>query len=331
MIRIALDAMGGDNAPGPIVAGAIEAAAQTSAHILLVGDPAKIRSHAASLPSNIEIVEAKDVIAMDDKPAEAVRKKRDASLVVCARLVKQGEADALVTAGNTGAATAVSLLTWGRVKGVERPAIATFMPSRKGNFLFMDCGASPDVEPPQLVEFALMGRAWVQKVSGVRDPKVQLLNIGEEPGKGNAFTKEAFELLTPFPWFAGNLEGKDMFKGPADVVVCEGFVGNMVLKSCEGVGEFILEEIRAAVPGWPARALYLPLRSVMKKLWQKVDYAEYGGSPLLGVNGVCIIGHGRSNAKAVRNAVLNAQKAVERGLVPAIAESVRAAHPTEAS
>ncbi|MES1227445.1 MAG: phosphate acyltransferase PlsX, partial [Armatimonadota bacterium] len=276
------------------------------------------------LPSSVKVVEARDVIAMDDKPAEAVRKKRDASLVVCARMVKEGAADALVTAGNTGAATAVSLLTWGRVKGVERPAIATFMPYRSGTFLFMDCGASPDVEPAQIVEFALMGRAWVQKVAGRQNPKVQLLNIGEEPGKGNAFTKEAFELLSPFEWFAGNLEGKDMFKQPADVVVCEGFVGNMVLKSCEGVGEFILDEIRAAVPKGPGKLLFWPLKKALAPLRQKVDYAEYGGSPLLGVNGICIIGHGRSNAKAVRNAILNAVKAVEGGLVSSIAESVRA-------
>lgn len=327
MIRVAVDAMGGDHAPGPVVLGAVEASAVTQAKILLVGDPGRIARVCDRLPANVEVVESCDVIAMDDKPAEAVRKKRDASLVVCARMVKEGHAEALVTAGNTGAATAVSLLTWGRVKGVARPAIATFMPCREGKFLFMDCGASPDVEPAQMVEFALMGRAWAQQVAGRPDPTVQLLNIGEEPGKGNAFAKEAYDLLAPYPWFRGNLEGKDMFKRPADVVVCEGFVGNMVLKSCEGVGEFILEEIKAAVPQGPARLLFWPLKRVMAPLRQKVDYAEYGGSPLLGVNGVCIIGHGRSNAKAVRNAILNAVKAVEGGLVAAIAESVRAVHP----
>ena len=329
MIRVALDAMGGDHAPEPIVLGAIEAAAQTDAQILLVGDPDKIRKFGPTLPANVKVVEARDVIAMDDKPAEAVRKKRDASLVVCARMVKEGEADALVTAGNTGAATAVSLLTWGRVKGVSRPAIATLMPCKSSTFLFLDCGASPDVEPAQMLEFALMGRAWVQKVAGRENPRVQLLNIGEEPGKGNAFTKEAYELLKPFEWFAGNLEGKDMFKHPADVVVCEGFVGNMVLKSCEGVGEFILEEIKAAVPKGPGKILFWPLKKALAPLRQKVDYAEYGGSPLLGVNGICIIGHGRSNAKAVRNAVLNAVKAVKEGLVGSIAESVRAVQPAD--
>lgn len=327
MTRVAVDAMGGDHAPEPVVHGAIEASALTDAEILLVGDPDKIGAVSRALPPTVRVVESRQVIAMDDKPVEAIKKQRDASMVVCARMVKEGQADALVTAGNTGAATAVSLLTWGRVKGVARPAIATFMPCRNGKFLFLDCGASPDVEPAQLVEFALMGRAWAQKVAGRSNPRVQLLNIGEEPGKGNAFAKEAYEMLSPYGWFAGNLEGKDMFKAPADVVVCEGFVGNMVLKSCEGVGEFILEEIKAAVPKGPGRLLFWPLKKALAPLRQKVDYAEYGGSPLLGVNGVCVIGHGRSNAKAVRNAILNAVKASREGLVASIAESVRAAHP----
>ena len=325
MIRVAVDAMGGDYAPEPIVTGTLDASALTDAELILVGDPTKMRLP-QRLPSNVRIVKADDVITMEDKPAEAVRKKLDASLVVCARMVKAKEADALVTAGNTGAATAVSLLSWGRIKGVERPAIGTFMPSRTGPFLFLDCGASPDVEASQIVEFALMGRAWSQKVMGIQDPKVGLLNIGEEPGKGNAFTKEAYGHLAPFPWFKGNVEGKDMFKSPPEVIVCEGFVGNMVLKSCEGVGEFIVAEILAAIPKGPARLLFAPLKFALKPLRSKIDYAEYGGSPLLGVNGICIIGHGRSNAKAIRNAILNAVKAVEGDLVKAIGESVRILH-----
>lgn len=327
MIRIALDAMGGDYAPEPMIAGAIEAAPLVNAEILLVGNPDRMKL--PPLPSNVRVVEAREVIEMDDKPADAVRKKKDASLVVCARMVKEGTADALVSAGNTGAATAVSLLTWGRIKGVDRPAIATFMPCKSGQFLFMDCGASPDVDPETMIQFALMGRAWVEQIKGIKNADVKLLNIGEEPGKGNKFSQEAYELLSPFPWFKGNIEGKDMFKNPPPVVVCEGFVGNVVLKASEGVGEFFFDQIRSAVPTGPMKFLFLPLRKVMAPVRQKADYAEYGGSPLLGVNGICIIGHGRSNAKAIRNAILNAVKAVEGRLVESIQTSVQGVRNTQ--
>jgi glycerol-3-phosphate acyltransferase PlsX len=188
--------------------------------------------------------------------------------------------------------------------------------------LLLDAGASPDINPVQLLEFALMGRAYALKVMGKEDPKVHLLNIGEEPGKGNAFAKQAHELMAGHPWFAGNIEGKEMFHEPCDVVVCDAFVGNIVLKTAEGVGEFIMKEIRDAVPKGIGRLAFLPLMKALAPMRKRVDYAEYGGSPLLGLNGLCIICHGRSNAKAIKNAVLTAAKAVENELVPAICEAI---------
>jgi glycerol-3-phosphate acyltransferase PlsX len=259
---------------------------------------------------------------MDDKPLEAIRKKKDSSLAVGVNLVKEGLADAFVSAGNTGAVTASSVLSWRQIEGVHRPAIASPFPNRHGQFLLLDAGASPDVDPVHLLEFALMGRAYAEKVMSRKQPKVHLLNIGEEPGKGNAFAKQAYELLSGHQWFAGNIEGKDMFHQPCDVVVCDAFVGNIVLKTAEGVGEFIMDEIKKSVPSDLRKLMFLPLKKALAPLRRKVDYAEYGGSPLLGLNGLCIICHGRSNAKAIRNAVQIAATAVENGLVPTIRDAI---------
>lgn len=311
--------MGGDHAPKEIVEGTIQAATLIKGELILVGDPVKISAVSTQpLPPNIHIHPASEVIEMDDKPIEAIRKKKDSSLVVCMNLVKEGAADAVVSAGNTGAATASALLTWRQIAGIHRPAIASPFPSKKGRFIVLDAGASPDVEPENLLEFAHMGRAYAEKVMGKRSPKVHLLNIGEEPGKGNAFAKDAFNLLQGHDWFAGNIEGKDLFHGHCDVVVCDAFVGNIVLKTAEGVGEFIVDEIRAQVPLGFAKVFYSPLKKVMAPLREKMDYAEYGGSPLLGLNGNCVICHGRSNAKAVKNAILSAAKSVENDLVETI-------------
>jgi glycerol-3-phosphate acyltransferase PlsX len=322
-LRIALDAMGGDHAPKEIVAGAIQAAPLIKGGILLVGDPSQIEECAEGpMPANVDIHPASEVVGMDEKPMEAVRKKKDSSLAVAVQLVKDGLADALVSAGNTGAVTAASLISWRQISGVHRPAIASPFPNRHGQFLLLDAGASPDIDPVQLLEFALMGRAYALKVMGKKDPKVHLLNIGEEPGKGNAFAKQAHELMSGHPWFAGNIEGKDMFHQPCDVVVCDAFVGNIVLKTAEGVGELIMKEIRDAVPKGIGKVAFLPLMKTLAPLRKRLDYAEYGGSPLLGLNGLCIICHGRSNAKAIKNAVLTAATAVENELVPAICEAI---------
>jgi glycerol-3-phosphate acyltransferase PlsX len=322
-LRIAIDAMGGDHAPKEVVAGVLLAAAETKASLVLVGDPSQIERHLRGpVPSNVDIHPATEVVGMEEKPMDAIRKKKDSSLAVGVELVKEGKAHAFVSAGNTGAVTASTLLSWRQIPGVHRPAIASPFPNKHGRFLLLDAGASPDVDPVQLLEFALMGRAYAQKVMGRPDPKVHLLNIGEEPGKGNQFAKQAHELLAGHSWFAGNIEGKDMFHSPCDVVVCDAFVGNIVLKTAEGVGEFILDEIKAAVPTDVRKLAFLPLKKALAPLRKKVDYAEYGGSPLLGLNGLCIICHGRSNAKAIKNAVLIAATAVENDLVNAICDAI---------
>ncbi len=311
--------MGGDKAPGEIVAGAIAAAPDIKGEVILVGDPSEIEDVLAGpVPSNVHIHPASQVIDMHEKPTEALRKKKDSSLVVATKLVKDGQADAMVSAGNTGAATAGSLLAWRQIPGIHRPAIASPIPSKFGRCLLLDAGASPDVDPIHLLEFALMGRAYAQTVMGRKNPKVHLLNIGEEPGKGNAFAKQAYELLAAHDWFAGNIESKDMFHERCDVVVCDAFVGNIVLKTAEGVGEFLMNEIKEAVPKGLGRLAFLPMRKALLPLRKKIDYAEYGGSPLLGLNGLCIICHGRSNSKAIANATKIAALAVENKLVPTI-------------
>lgn len=324
-MSIALDAMGGDHAPAEIVHGALQAAPFVSTKILLVGQPDAIERHLGrNRPPNVEIVPASEVVDMDEKPTEAIRKKKDSSMAVAANLVKDGVAKAFVSAGNTGAATAISLLTWRQVQGVHRPAIGSMIPSRGDGFLLLDAGASPDIDPENIVEFAVMGRAYMEKVQGRKNPKVHLLNIGEEEGKGSAWAKQCQNLLFKHSWFAGNIEGKDMFRPDVDVVVCDAFVGNIVLKTCEGVAEFMAELIRQEVPTNPlARLPYLPMRKAMAPVRKKMDYAEVGGSPLLGLNGICIIAHGRSNARAMKNAILMAQRSIDGDVVNAIRDSVR--------
>lgn len=316
-MNIALDAMGGDHAPEQIVLGAVEAAKLIRGTITLVGDPQQIANFLPKpAPANIAIHPASQVIEMEESPVEAMRKKRDSSMVVAVDLVKAGTADVVVSAGNTGAAAAASLLGWRQAPGIHRPAIASTFPGRKGQWLLLDAGASPDVDPEHLVEFAQVGRIYSEIMMGRHEAKVHLLNIGEEDSKGNAFAKQAHKLLSRHSWFAGNIEGKDLFRTDVDVVVCDAFVGNIVLKTAEGVAEFIMGSIREQLPtGTLAKLPYLPLRKLMAPLKKKTDYSEYGGSPLLGLNGLTYICHGRSNAKAIKNALLVAAQAVEAGLL----------------
>lgn len=323
-MSIALDAMGGDHAPAEIVKGALEASPHLRMNVLLVGDPSRIEPLLPKpCPPNIQIHSASEVIEMHDKPTEALRRKKDSSLVVAVDLVKQGAAQAFVSAGNTGACTAACLLSWRQIKGIDRPAIASVIPNRHGGFLLLDAGASPDIHPKNLLDFAIMGRAYSERVLGRRNPAVHLLNIGEEEGKGNAFSKEAFAHLASYPWFSGNIEGKDMFSKECDIVLCDAFVGNVVLKTSEGVAEFILGTIREGVPkSGIMRLMYAPLKKLVAPLRKSMDYAEYGGSPLLGLNGLCIICHGRSSAKAIKNALLLAQKGIEGQVVETIREGV---------
>jgi glycerol-3-phosphate acyltransferase PlsX len=317
---IALDAMGGDHAPDQIVKGALEALSTLRCRVVLVGDESRLRSLLpATLPAGLSLRHAAQTVEMEEKPTEAFRTKKDSSLYIAAEMVRDGEAHALISAGNTGAATTFSLLLWKKLPGVRRPAIVSRMPNRDGGFVFLDCGASPDVDPEDLVEFSAMGRAYAQVVMGRKSPRVHLLNIGEEEGKGNAFSQQAFRLLKEHDWFAGNIEGKDMYNKPCDVVVCDAFVGNVVLKSSEGVAELIRSIISEAVPKNPIlRALYWPVKKVSLPLKREMDYASAGGAPLLGLNGLCIICHGRSSARAIKNALEGTQAMLENDLLGTI-------------
>ena len=323
-MSIALDVMGGDHAPQEIVAGALLAAPELKMPLFLVGDVARIAPLLpANLPRNISIKPASQQVEMDEKPTEAFRKKKDSSLMVAIKMVKDGQAQAVVSAGNTGAASAFALLVWRQLPGIHRPAIISTLPNAHGGFALLDAGASPDADPENLVEFAKMGRAYAERVMGRKNPRVHLLNIGEEEGKGNAFAKQTYNLLKPYAWFAGNIEGKDMYAKPCDVVVCDAFVGNIVLKTSEGVAELIVKSIKDEVPENPVlRSLYWPVAKVTGPLRKRMDYAETGGSPLLGLNGLCMICHGRSNARAIKNALLLTQRSIESDLVGTIARTV---------
>ena len=326
-MRIAVDAMGGDFAPAAVVEGALEAARSGSVEVTLVGRETAIRQIMGRLGVRgdaVLIVDAPDVIEMDEPPAQAVRRKKSASLVVCADLVRDGEADGMFSAGNTGAGMAVSLFKFGRITGIDRPAIALPLPNMNGDTLLLDAGANVDVGPHCLVQYAVMGSIYSREIQGVENPRVGLVNIGEEECKGNELSREALILLKAAPVnFVGNIEGPDLFNGRVDVVVCDGFTGNVILKVAEGVAEFVMQQIRVEVDGNPL--LKIPaalLGPAFRRIRRRTDYGERGGALLLGVNGVCLIGHGRSNAQAVANAVRTTGEAVRHGIIEKIREQV---------
>ncbi len=307
-MTIAVDAMGGDRAPFVVVQGAVEAAREYGHPIILVGDGELVRSelekHSTSgLP--ISVKHAGEVVAMDEPPSQAVRRKKDSSIRVAADLVRNGQAGAFFSAGNTGAAMAVSKFRWGCLKGVERPAIAVQLPTSEGVTTLLDAGATIDCKPKHLVQFAIMGEMYSRYILRKPDPKVALLSIGEEAGKGNEVIKEAFAVLKESSLnFIGNLDGKEVYQGKADVIVCDGFVGNVALKISESAAEMIAKTFRRELTRtWVNKLGALILRPALRNFRRAVDYSEYGGAPLLGVNGVCIIGHGGSSAKAIRNAI----------------------------
>ncbi len=308
-MKIAVDAMGGDNAPHAIVAGAVQAAKEYGVGIILVGIEQSIQAelkkhtHAQSLP--IEIRNATEVVDMLDSPVTVFRRKKDSSIRVANELVKSGEAVAVISAGHSGAAMATSLFVLGSLEGVERPAIATFMPTMKGTSIILDVGANVDCKPNHLLQFAIMGEVYAKYVLKNPNPRVGLLSIGEEATKGNELTKEAFKLLTETSLnFIGNVEGRDVMSGNADVVVCDGFIGNVVLKLSEAVAEAIGLMIRENIGDNLIKKLgYFMMRPVFRALKRRVDYAEYGGMPLIGINGISIISHGRSSAQAIKNAI----------------------------
>lgn len=329
-MRIAVDAMGGDHAPEEIVLGAIAAAKEYSMEIVLVGDEAAINpilenNGAASL-QNITVFHASQVIDMCEQPGAAVRKKKDASVVVATRLVKEGNCNAVVAAGSTGAAVAAAMFGLGRIKGVERATIATPIPNLTGTTVLLDSGANVDSKPKHLVQSAVMGSIYAQYVLGINKPRCGLLNIGEEESKGNEQALATFPLLKQLKTinFIGNVEGRDIPKGTVDVVVCDGFVGNVVLKLGEGLASAIMQLIKDAIKnsGLLAKIASLAVLPALRGLKKKLDYAEYGGAPLLGVEGGFIICHGSSKAKAIKNAIRVANDIAEQKVVEHIRESI---------
>jgi phosphate acyltransferase len=325
MLKIAVDAMGGDHAPTSEVEGAFEAARDLEVSVILVGRSEQIEEelerHAQSWGlrrrvqgwalghrrrPKIEIVDARDVITMDDPVASAVRRKRNSSIRIAAELVRSGEAQALVSAGNTGAVMMTSKLVIGTLAEVDRPALAAVLPTFDGRgTVLLDVGANAECKATHLLEFAVMGSLYSSAILGVRSPRVGLLSIGEEEIKGNDLTKEAFKLLKTSPVnFIGNVEGRDMYTGQADVIVCDGFTGNVALKVSEGVFEFLMKLLKQELMGsLQAKAGAVLTRSAFTRFRQRLRYEAFGGAPLLGVKGVTIICHGRSNAKAIRNAI----------------------------
>jgi glycerol-3-phosphate acyltransferase PlsX len=320
-MKIALDAMGGDKAPVSIVDGAVEAVREASGRftVVLVGRQSEVESYLNKKGyqrNHLELKNASEVIGMSESPATAIRRKRDSSIVVAARLHREGEVDAVVSAGNTGAAVASSLVSLGRIRGIDRPAIAIFYPSRNGGTVVLDGGANSDCLPKHLKQFGLMGAACAEKFLGRENPKIGLLNIGEEPSKGNELTRQAHALLAGSGLnFIGNVEGRDVIAGTVDVVVTDGFVGNVLLKFTESIihyfNSLIKEGIERNIGARVGAVMMKPVFGMVKKT---LDYAEYGGMPLLGVDGVTIIGHGGSSSKAIKNAILAAERFVKIGV-----------------
>lgn len=323
-MRIALDAMGGDHAPAVTVAGAVTAARAFGIGITLVGARAAVEAELARQATaglDLTVVDAPETIGMDEHPAQAVRRKAGSSISVATRLVKEGQAAAVVSAGNSGAVMAAALFILGRVKGIDRPAIATVFPTVDGQVLLIDVGAVTDPDPANLVQYAQMGDIYLRAVFGVARPRVGLLSNGEEETKGSRLVQEAHLLLKAQPGlhFIGNVEGKDVPLGAADVVVCDGFAGNVLIKTAQGVATFIGQTLRREVTRTPwEKLLALGLRPAFHRLRTRLDYAEYGGAPLLGVEGIVIIAHGRSDARAIYNAIRVAAQAAEQGTVAAI-------------
>ncbi|MEO8272753.1 MAG: phosphate acyltransferase PlsX [Chloroflexota bacterium] len=325
-VRLAVDAMGGDHGPAEVVPGALDhAAAHPEDHVLLVGDPAKIAAVAASMPANVEVVPASQVIEMHEHPALALREKRDASILVGCDLVRNGKADAIVTAGHTGAAMAAAILRVGRLPGVDRPALAVQMVRAGRPFVLLDIGANPDSSPENLAQYARMGAIFAEKVVGIPSPRVALLSIGEEKGKGDLRIQRTTELLDASDLrFVGNVEGKDLVSDLADVVVTDAVTGNVVIKFFEGLSTFIFDlwrgEFRSGIRG---RLAYLLLRPGIGRIRHVFDYERAGGSPLLGVKGAVIITHGRARRRMIGFACEVAANTARTGVPALIADALR--------
>ncbi len=319
MVTIAVDAMGGDHAPEAEVEGAVRAAKAYHVQIVLVGREELVQKELAryedSMGLPIQVVHASEVVTMEDSAARAMRSKRDSSIRVASRLVRDGLVQGLVSAGNTGAVMATAKTVQGMVHGVDRPALSAVFPTVKGTpVVMMDVGANVDCSPQMLAQFAVMGDIYSRVIFENKSPRVGLLSIGEEEHKGNDLTRAAWPLLRTLPInFIGNVEGGDLYSGKADVIVCDGFIGNVALKTSEGVIEVIVKMLKESLQGSiPAQMGYLLASKALKGFKRRLDYSEYGGAPLLGVKGVCIICHGRSNANAIKNAIHIAAQFAEK-------------------
>lgn len=330
MRRIAIDAMGGDHAPGVVVEGALEAVAAYDVKVALVGREDVLKAelaHRRSVPSCLDVIHAPACIDMRDSPSKAVKVK-DSSLRVAFNMAKSGAADAVVSAGNSGAMLALGMFVLGRLAGVDRPAILTVGPSESGSTVLIDGGANTDCRPRQLVQFAYMGSVYSEKVLGIQKPRVGLLSNGEEDEKGTEFTRMvASELRGSDLNYIGYAEGRDITSGRVDVVVCDGFTGNIALKTMEGVGRLARNALRNSLQAsWLSRLGFLLSRASIREGYGRLDYANYGGAPLIGLNGIAIVAHGGSSAKAIKNAIRVANESVSRdvngGIVAALANTV---------
>ncbi len=318
-MKIAVDAMGGDHGPAPNVEGALQAADELGIEVILVGDEPQIREQLRRLGSSdrrVTVRHAPQTVDMHESPSQVARKKRDSSIWIATELVKSGEASAVVSAGNTGASMVAAFFILGVTKGVERPAIAVTLPTLTGTAVMLDAGANVDCTAEHLHQFGLMGNEYGKHLFAKPNPRIGLLSIGEEDTKGNEVTKEAFKLLKASPInFVGNVEGRDVYSGGADVIVCDGFIGNVALKISEGIADTIKKLLMKEIAGsFLGRLSYVFLAGPLLRLRRRMDYAEFGGAPLLGVNGITMICHGRSSAKAIKNAIRRAKGLAESSL-----------------
>ncbi|NEW05507.1 phosphate acyltransferase PlsX [Paenibacillus sp. SYP-B3998] len=325
-MRIAIDAMGGDHAPKVVVEGALAAAKEWSdVEIILVGNSAAIEACLTERPSNLTIRHTEEVIEADDEPVKAVRRKKDASMVVAGRLVREKEAEAMISAGNTGALMTTGLLIVGRIPGIERPALAPMLPTTNGNgVLALDLGANMDATAEHLTQYAIMGSIYRNKVHGIAEPRVGLLNVGTEAMKGNELTKAAYPLLEQAPVrFIGNVESRDVLRAECDVIVCDGFAGNIMLKSLEGAASVFFSVLKAEfTKTWYSKLAAAILKPGIMKFRKQFDYKEHGAGPLLGIQGLVLKCHGSSDANAIKNAVRQARIALQNDLVGAISAEI---------
>jgi glycerol-3-phosphate acyltransferase PlsX len=334
-VTIAVDAMGGDHAPASVVEGVLAALRESQCSILLVGDEAIVRRELERWPAppegRLEIVHADEVVGMDESPVTPIRKKPRSSIRICANLVREGRAQGMFSAGNTGAVMIAAKMVIGTIEGVDRPALAAVMPSQSGFTLVLDVGANVDTKVEHLRQFAVMGHFYAQEILHTPAPRIGLLSIGEEQGKGTDFTRQVFKIMESLHLnFVGNVEGRDVFRGSVDVIVCDGFVGNVMLKSSEALGEMIARMLEAEMRStWRTKLGYLFAKPAFERFINRLDYSEYGAAPLLGVKGGCFIGHGVSSAKAVKNAMLRSYEFCSAELDKRMREKIAEMHVFE--